>query len=151
MERLPQQAMEWAAYFITSDNFGFAIEKGAFHTEGALKFLVFLVFRGERHLPGGMIGVKQMVGFFRKRTDQEVFVQPLYSRIFMGEAQISHGVQTVELFAPAFCQLLTVVDGLSAAAGTAARAGHHFHKVILRFTPPQPQSSTMASGAGCKN
>ena len=50
--------------------------------EGALMFLVFLVIRGERHLPGGVIGVKQMMGFLRKGTDQEVFVQPLHRRIF---------------------------------------------------------------------
>ena len=100
-------------------------------------FLVILVIRGERHLPGGVIGVKQMMGFLRKGTDQEVFVQPLHRRIFMGEAQIGNGVQTVELFAPAFCQLLAVVDGLPAAAGAAARTGHYFHKVILHLTPAQ--------------
>ncbi len=78
-----------------------------------------------------------MVGLFRKGLAQIILIELLHRRIFVREAQGSALVQGVELCAPAFRQLLTVVYRLSAAAGAAAGAGHHFHKIILNLAPPQ--------------
>ena len=54
----------------------------------------------------------------------------LYRGVLMGEAKLADLVQPVQNAAPDACQLLGFVDGLAAAAGTAAGAGHDFHKVV---------------------
>lgn len=48
---------------------------------------------GGRHPPGQVVGVEQMVGFLPQRGSQELPVQGLHVRIFMGEPNVGGGIQ----------------------------------------------------------
>ena len=82
------------------------------------------------YFPSRMIRVEQVVGLPPQRSLQELLVEGLDLRILMGEANRGLLVQLPQSVAPLPGQLLPVVDGLSAASGAAAGAGHHLHEVV---------------------
>ena len=77
------------------------------------------------------------MGFFAQGGSQIIPIECLDLRVFVGESKAADSVQTVEPLATDTGQLLRRVDGLTAAAGTAAGAGHDFYKVVLYLAAPQ--------------
>ena len=77
-----------------------------------------------------MIRVKQMVGLPSQRPLQELLIEGLDLRVFMGEADGGLLVQLPQGIASFAGQFLPIMDGLSAASGAAAGAGHHLHEVV---------------------
>ena len=65
------------------------------------------------------------------RLSKEITVDLPDIRVFMGVAQFCFCVQRIELSASRKRQLLAVMDRLSAAADTAAGAGHDFHEIVV--------------------
>ena len=88
---------------------------------------------GRGHGPGRMVRVEQLVGQVRHGPFEILPIKSLNRRILMGEPQIVALIQTVEHLPSGACQLLGLVDGLTAAPGTAAGTGHHFHELILHL------------------
>ena len=81
-----------------------------------------------------MVGVQKLFRFFAERLAQIVAIECLHLGVFVAEAQKRCLIQLIQALAALARQLLIfAADGLAAAARTAAGAGHHFHKVILRL------------------
>ena len=78
-----------------------------------------------------MLRMQQHMRLMGHRLSKEIAVDLPDIRVLMGVAQFCFCVQRIELSASRKRQLLAVMDRLSAAADTAARAGHDFHKVIV--------------------
>ena len=78
-----------------------------------------------------MLRMQQHMRLMGHRLSKEIAVDLPDIRVLMRVADISFCVQRIELSASRKGQLLAVMDRLSAAADTAARAGHDFHKVIV--------------------
>ena len=79
-----------------------------------------------------MIRMEQFFCFRAQGLSQEFSVQPLDLGVLVGIPQGIFRIQPVELFAPHFLEFFIVLgDGLASAAGTAARAGHHFYEIIM--------------------
>ena len=96
--------------------------------------------------PLPLVGVEQVVGLLRQGGLQIVPVEHLNGGVFMGEADGALGVQLVQVGAPVSGEVLAVVDGLAAAAGAAAGAGHDLHKVVVCL--PGAQGVHQLAGAG---
>ena len=77
-----------------------------------------------------MIRVKQMVGLPSQRPLQELLIEGLDLRVFMGEADGALLVQGVQTLPSLGGVVLPVVDGLTAAAGTSAGTGHDLYKIV---------------------
>ena len=81
-----------------------------------------------------MLRMQQHMRLMGHRLSKEITVDLPDIRVFMGIAQFCFCVQRIELSASRKCQLLAVVDRLSASSDTAARAGHDFHEVAVDLT-----------------
>ena len=96
----------------------------------AYYFVLFHPLRRQRHFPGVVVGVQQLVCHAGERFLQILIVDFLYFRILVGETQIALGIQKIEILGADCSHLAAFVNRLSAAAYAAARTGHDFHKVI---------------------
>ena len=69
----------------------------------------------------------------------------------MGIPESGAGVQIIKLPSPFKGQLLPIVDGLSASAHTASRAGHDLHEVVMDLSPVDPlqKSPGVSQAADC--
>ena len=76
--------------------------------------------------------MEQFFCFRAQGFSQELLIKPLDLGVLVRTPQGIFRIQPVELFAPHFLEFFIVLgDGLASAAGTAARAGHHFYEIIM--------------------
>ena len=80
-----------------------------------------------------MTGVKQLVSLMAERLSEEFFICLLDFGILVGETKLSLAVKPIQLLSAASGQFTAVMDGLAAAAHTAAGARHNLQEVIVYF------------------
>ena len=85
-----------------------------------------------------------------KRFAQELLIGQLHRRILVGESQFCCTVDAVQSLASFFCQFGSIVDRLSAATCTSARACHDLYEIVFHFALLQSgqQFSRVAQSAG---
>lgn len=77
--------------------------------------------------------MQQMMCHFTAGVTQKFAIEGLNLGIFMGEAHDILPVIAVEYLAALSCALFIIMNGLAAAAYTAAGTGHNLYEVILHL------------------
>ena len=78
-----------------------------------------------------VIGVEQVLGTLTERLFEVLLIAADHIRILVAEAESTGCILCIQCLRTLRCHLDAVVDRLSAATDTAARAGHDFDEIIL--------------------
>lgn len=91
---------------------------------------IFFCKGAQGHFPTMVVGMQQMMAAIAQRLFQVIPVECQNLWVFMGEAELAVLIKSPQDLAAAFCVFLTVVNGLSAAAGASSGAGHDLYEII---------------------